>query len=220
MQNDTLTTWTIVSSLAALAAVVVALGLSVLPALYRKCSARRRAREEVKRAFLTINTYLEHYRYYYVTHMFVGKVVCRQFEPKKLPGDIQVNPANLLNGLQAEIKLLGKTELIELYDLSLEVFSGWPVLLSKWYELEARICLRYHLKTEGKKYFREAIDSFDPDDPPENFRRTYHCIVCADDRPYDGLLVPENNDPVSVVFKTRRCPRHGIPMHVSFRSEG
>jgi hypothetical protein len=211
--------WTAVSSVGSLLAVLAALALSIVPALSRRHRTKAQARVHVKNTFSLINTYLENYRFFHVTHTIINGEIYRSFVSKAAGYDLQINPAAVLEGIRDEVRLISNPRLLNMYDTSVAIFSGWPEKLIRWYELEALICLHYALDVANKKYFRYELDTINPEDPPADAKRVYRCIVCTEDFAYGGELSGPQTDALSRVFQTRLCPKHSVPMHISFKRQ-
>jgi len=212
MTSQTYDIWTIISSISTLGAVIVAIVLSVTPYVYKKISENRLSTKKVKKVFQIINKFLEDYRSFCITHMTTNNLIYRQFEIKNLKFEIQLNPYQILYNIYDDIQLINDDELSDIYYLALSIFSSWPEELIKWYELEARICKYYNIDTVDKKYLK-----FDKDKKETgNKNKVYRCIICHDDYEFTDKYY-DVEGVIGNIFDTKKCPKHGLPMHISFR---
>jgi hypothetical protein len=215
--NDPATFWAAVSGIGSLLAVLTALCLSMLPALRKMVVTKRSASQEVKRVFELVNHYLEQYKFVETSLMTLRGRRYRAFRPNSLGLELQLNPCRMLEGIQREVHVLKNPKLSQIYQKSLELFSGWFVQLSAWFELEAEICLFFSFDTKLKKFFPTEYETFAGAEDKAGFERVYHCIGCIKDYPYEEGFIQLGTDSVSKVFQVPICKEHKIPMQISFR---
>lgn len=209
--------WEILSSVGTLAAVVVALSLSILPSIFRIIQDKNNATKKLIHIYRIVYDFFDEYRFFYTSHTIISKKVYRKYEPDKIR--IQLNIYKIIEPLLDDINKSNykyKDQLLDIYYLSLKVFSGWDVAIIDWYKLESRIGNLFNFPKNQKRYFKYTkINEKNEED------YIYNCICCSGGhKKSDKLEQSELNldeKEIFNFFKTEFCKKHRIPMHLTYK---
>ncbi|MBU2510997.1 hypothetical protein KJ966_06655 [bacterium] len=217
--------WTILSSVSTFFAVLVALGISIIPPVYRRFRLTRTAEKRVKETFSILNKYLEGYRTFHVSHMsFSNKQILRSYLPQETTTPIHINGNDLLGAIAKELEFLPRkkrSRIEELYLYGLEIFSGMPLELIEWYRYEAEVCLVFDFDISQKRYFTFEIKGKNLEELIRQGYSHLKCIICDKRYEQDDIIniIPDNEreKTVASVFGKKWCPECKIPLHEQFK---
>jgi hypothetical protein len=211
--NDTVNIWDILSTIASLSAVIVAIILSVVPVLIHRHKEKTIARSKIKNVFILIDHYLNEHRFYNTETIIINHNIYIKNHPEKL--DYKIDLIGLLDSVREDLiiaKFRKSKELALIFYKTYEILSGTPQSIISWYKLESDIVLFFELDNQQKKFWlHEENCKFIGD-------TEYKCAYCNDPYSENEILsyddMNEEQKYISKALDVCFCKKHKIPMHL------
>ncbi|MDE1358926.1 hypothetical protein L9W73_16715 [Vibrio aestuarianus] len=137
------TNWDALSAISTACAAVIALGLGVLPPIFRSISERRLATKRAHDRLKTVQLVIKKYRFYNVQSIKQDGFTQYQYDTsniKAMTVNIDLyNEAMCLNALSEDLSGEVKVTVTETLDLLVAISSGFPFHSEEWDRLEVLI---------------------------------------------------------------------------------